>query len=98
MLFFLQLELYESDFEAEREARQSLAGEKDALAQELRILKRKIEVLQLNLPSSLMNAHDADASQNPQSYECPKCSFKYSTFDSLNNHLDECLNQQMFPV
>ena len=91
--FSFQIELYKNDFEAERDARQNLAGEKETMAQEIRLLRRKLETRPLAAPAAA-NVLDEE---NENTYECPKCSFAYSSMDSLNNHLDVCLNQQMFP-
>lgn len=93
------MELFRTDFEAEREARQSLAGEKDALEQELRLLKRQLEesvessyVSVSARPTGLPEDTNALAK-----YECPKCNFSFTNNDALNNHLDVCLTQHMFP-
>ena len=101
MYFFLQLDLYQSDFEAEREARQNLAGEKDAVCQELRILKRQIEstIGPISVSAAIKTkcVPNEEQSAEPTVYECPKCNFKYSSVELLNNHLDVCLNEHMFP-
>jgi len=94
-----QIELYKTDFEAERDARQNLAGEKDAMAQEIRLLKRKLlETSQVAVSTPVAaTATLAEPENDANSYICPKCNFNYSSVDSLNNHLDVCLNQHMFP-
>ena len=92
----MQLDLYKIDFEAEREARQNLAGEKEALVQQIRLLKingTDEEVGEIGAPS-LQTEQDYTV---VGSYCCPKCNFKYPTVESLNNHLDVCLTQHMFP-
>ena len=40
-----QVEVYQSDFNAEREARENLAGEKERLAEDLRHLQRRNQQL-----------------------------------------------------
>lgn len=89
------MELFRTDFEAEREARQTLAGQKDAMEQELRSLKRQLEGAVENsyvtVPAEPLQTLEVET------YECPKCSFKYQSNEALNNHLDVCLNQQMYP-
>jgi len=101
-----QIELYKTDFEAERDARQNLAGEKDTMAQEIRLLKRKLADAGhvAAAPAASVAAAPVREPASPhkqennvESYDCPKCSFNYSSVDSLNNHLDVCLNQHMFP-
>jgi hypothetical protein len=102
-IILLQLELYQSDFEAERNARQNLAGEKDSLSQELRLLKRQLEhtigAASFSSASVRTTAEGVPGQQISETnvYECPKCNFKYSSVDLLNNHLDVCLNEHMFP-
>ena len=95
------MELYQTDFEAERSARQNLAGEKDILAQQVRVLKRQMENLQSSRPSSAASGTGPISASVPEAtltqLECPKCRFSFTTMDSLNNHLDICLSQQMFP-
>nr|CAH0100657.1 unnamed protein product [Daphnia galeata] len=92
-----QMELFRTDFEAEREARQSLAGEKDAMEQEIRLLKRQLE------GASVENSFVSVSTRPPEddivvtSYECPKCNLAFHSNDALNNHLDVCLTQHMFP-
>lgn len=89
------MELFRSDFEAEREARQTLAGQKDAMEQEIRRLKRQLEDTVENafVPVSAQSSDDIVVT----SFECPKCSLAFQSNDALNNHLDVCLTQQMFP-
>ena len=96
---YLQIELYKTDFEAERDARQNLAGEKETLAQELRLLKRKLIATDQAAIATPVAAAAASLveQEDVNSYSCPKCNFNFSSMDSLNNHLDVCLNQQMFP-
>ncbi len=95
------MELYQTDFEAERAARQNLAGEKDVLAQQVRLLKRQMENLQSSRPSSAASGPVSTSASVPEAtltqLECPKCRFAFTTMDSLNNHLDICLSQHMFP-
>jgi hypothetical protein len=93
----MQMELFRTDFEAEREARQSLAGDKDAMEQEIRLLKRQLE------GASVENSFVSVSTRPPEddivvtSYECPKCNLAFHSNDALNNHLDVCLTQHMFP-
>lgn len=90
------MELFRNDFEAEREARQNLAGQKDAMEQEIRLLKRQLDgrgVESSYVSVSSGNVQDMDVA----AYQCPKCGFKYQSNEALNNHLDVCLNQQMYP-
>ncbi|XP_046446228.1 NF-kappa-B essential modulator-like isoform X1 [Daphnia pulex] len=91
-----QMELFRTDFEAEREARQSLAGDKDAMEQEIRLLKRQLEGAVENSFVSVSTRPSED-DVVVTSYECPKCNFAFQSNDALNNHLDVCLTQQMFP-
>lgn len=90
-----QMELFRSDFEAEREARQTLAGEKDTLQQEIRLLKRQLEGTVENSFVSV-SGHPSD-DVVVTSFECPKCNLAFQSNDALNNHLDVCLTQHMFP-
>lgn len=89
------MEQFRNDFEAEREARQNLAGQKDAMEQEIRLLKRQLEgaVESSYVSVSTTNAQEVEVA----TYMCPKCSFKYQSNEALNNHLDVCLNQPMYP-
>ena len=88
------MELFRSDFEAERDARQSLAGEKDSLQQEIRLLKRQLEGgVESTYVAPTNNSEDVGTA----TYECPKCSLKFLNNEALNNHLDVCLNEAMFP-
>lgn len=89
------MELFRSDFEAEREARQTLAGEKDTLQQEIRLLKRQLEGTVENSFVSV-SGHPSD-DVVVTSFECPKCNLAFQSNDALNNHLDVCLTQHMFP-
>ncbi len=93
------MDLYQIDFQAEREARQNLAGEKETLAQEVRQLKRRLEETSLNssASASMPSPQIEQEYSLVGNYECPKCSFKYHTMDTLNKHLDVCLTQHMFP-
>lgn len=94
------MELFQTDFEAERDARQNLAGEKDAMEQEIRLLKRQMNA---KAPESSYIAVVTRSPQEPvasaetPTYQCPKCNFKFQTNEALNNHLDICLNQHMYP-
>ncbi|XP_057370035.1 NF-kappa-B essential modulator-like [Daphnia carinata] len=90
-----QMELFRSDFEAEREARQTLAGEKDTLEQEIRLLKRQLEGTVENSFVSVSGDPSDDVVMT--SFECPKCNLAFQSNDALNNHLDVCLTQHMFP-
>ena len=90
------MELFRTDFEAEREARQSLAGDKDAMEQEIRLLKRQHEGRVENSYVSVSTRSSED-DVVVTSYECPKCSLSFQSNDALNNHLDVCLTQHMFP-
>ena len=108
------MDLFRADFEAEREQRQTLAGEKDELEREVRLLKRQLD--DRSMESSYISVSSsgqrrsssqpaADPVVNPtitspsqvESYDCPKCNFKFQSNEALNNHLDICLNQHMFP-
>ncbi len=93
------MELFRTDFEAEREARQSLAGDKDALEQELRLLKRQLEGTVASSYVSVSTRPSSSQEDNTilATYECPKCNFQFASNDALNNHLDVCLTQHMFP-
>lgn len=87
------------DFEAEREARQNLAGEKEALVQEIRSLKTRLAEAS---GSSGASAAPSSVSTEQEytvvgAYSCPKCNFQYATMETLNNHLDVCLTQHMYP-
>lgn len=96
----MKVELYQADFEAEREARQQLAGEKETLTQEIRVLKRQLEETSCNGGASTSSATARPAEEElatVSAFVCPKCSFKYPTNEALNNHLDVCLTQHMFP-
>lgn len=90
------MEQFRNDFEAEREARQNLAGQKDVMEQEIRLLKRRLDATSIEssfVAVSTPNAQDVEV----PTYVCPNCSFKYQSNEALNNHLDVCLNQQMYP-
>jgi len=92
-----QVELYQADFEAERLARQNLAGEKEILAQKVRSLMRQLEA-QSQVYDGTANVTAITAQHEVvTNMECPKCKFNFTTMDSLNNHLDVCLAQTMFP-
>ena len=68
---------------------------------ELRTLKRQVEStigpVSVSAPIKTNRVPKEQASTEPTVYECPKCNFKYSSVDLLNNHLDVCLNEHMFP-
>ena len=95
----MQLDLYQSDFEAERDARQKMAGEKDAVCQELRLLKRQLEhtIGAASSASVRTKVESVPTATEANMYECMKCNFNYSSLELLNNHLDVCLNEHMFP-
>jgi len=80
-----------------------MAGEKDAVCQELRLLKRQLEhTIGAASSASVRTKVESVPRQQPTAteanvYECMKCNFNYSSLELLNNHLDVCLNEHMFP-
>jgi hypothetical protein len=64
-MFFLQVEVYQSDFNAEREARQNLAGEKERLAEDLRHLQHRNQQLLDELEAYQLNHFEQMQKQAP---------------------------------
>ena len=63
------MELYQTDFNAEREAREKLVGEKEEMAEQVRALQRRIKELEGNnpgKPSSPKDEQSASASASAQ--------------------------------
>jgi len=65
VIFFLQVEVYQSDFNAEREARENLAGEKERLAEDLRHLQRRNQQLLDELEAYQQNQFEQMQRQTP---------------------------------
>jgi hypothetical protein len=66
-VFFVQVEVYQSDFNAEREARENLAGEKERLAEDLRHLQRRNQQLLDELEAYQQNQFEQMQKQAPPS-------------------------------
>ncbi|KAJ9577382.1 hypothetical protein L9F63_006062, partial [Diploptera punctata] len=64
--FSAQVEVYQSDFNAEREARENLAGEKERLAEDLRHLQRRNQQLLDDLDAYQQNQFEQIQRQTPQ--------------------------------
>ncbi|EEB12832.1 Optineurin, putative [Pediculus humanus corporis] len=105
----VQAELYESDFKDEREAREKLVGEKEKMAEQIRILQTKLE--NLNSEKKEGNSNDQSSSakgssdtstvsplqRNKSRFVCPKCMFSFSNLNTCEKHIDECLNIHFYP-
>ncbi|XP_026463811.1 NF-kappa-B essential modulator-like isoform X3 [Ctenocephalides felis] len=100
-----QLDIYKEDFETERKARATLAGEKDNAVSDLRKLQQRNEELlqrlkniaEQNKSTAAPTAppNDNSSSSTQMVYPCPICQFAFYTIQALENHVERCLNAQV---
>lgn len=100
-----QLELYKSDFEAERQAKDSVKAEKEQIADDLQHLQRRNQQLleevdrlrggdfvHVNRPEqSAAAAPSAPQDRTAPRFACPKCDFKFWDYQALENHVYRCI-------
>lgn len=101
-LFKQQLEVYRSDFEIERTAREELAGQKDQLLTDLKLLQRRNQQLieenekRFQNVSSPLPSSSATAPPPPRdvltsnNYVCPICNKIFKTLGPLELHVQNC--------
>ncbi|XP_044740692.1 myosin-1 isoform X2 [Chrysoperla carnea] len=104
-----QVELYQSDYNAERGIRLELEGERNRLAEDLRLLQRRNNTLINRIESSPESSSQNNPSMNQSSstpsaptmqpqFVCPKCGFQLKTYDELVVHVNVCLDMdEMIP-
>ncbi|KAK3907435.1 NF-kappa-B essential modulator, partial [Frankliniella fusca] len=92
-----QVEVYRTDFIAERDCREKLAGEKEQLAEDLRRLhRRNLELQEQRTMTPVQGEQTSNSSvEQPEeesqnsSYRCPICQIiSFRTLQALNEHLD----------
>ncbi|XP_044740693.1 optineurin isoform X3 [Chrysoperla carnea] len=101
-----QVELYQSDYNAERGIRLELEGERNRLAEDLRLLQRRNNTLINRIESSPESSSQNNPSMNqssstpsaptnftsqPSTFICPICNKTFRTLRFLEDHLDQCL-------
>ncbi|XP_044740691.1 optineurin isoform X1 [Chrysoperla carnea] len=102
-----QVELYQSDYNAERGIRLELEGERNRLAEDLRLLQRRNNTLinriesspesssqnnpSMNQSSSTPSAPTQNFTSQPSTFICPICNKTFRTLRFLEDHLDQCL-------
>nr|KAG5705570.1 hypothetical protein BaRGS_034768 [Batillaria attramentaria] len=109
-VFQAQAEVYKSDFTAERDARARLATERDRLAGEIeaqqvrnqeltdqltQYAQRQLADMQLRAsvgPGSIQPSQHDEEEQ--QIFTCPSCERRLPDFDTLNIHVQDCLEQR----
>jgi len=103
-----QLELYKSDFEAERQAKEALRAEKEQIADDLRHLQRRnqqlleeverlrvgdfVHVSRPESPRSSSSIASAPQEDSGAKFTCPKCNFKFYNYQALENHVYRCID------
>lgn len=105
-----QVDLYQSDYNAERGMRLELEGERNRLAEDLRLLQRRNNTLINRIESSPSSSSQQNPSMNHQpslapsapnmqpQFVCPKCGFQLKTYDELVVHVNVCLDMdEMIP-
>ncbi|KAE8744466.1 IKKgamma [Frankliniella occidentalis] len=94
-----QVEVYRSDFIAERDCRERLAGEKEQLAEDLRRLHRhNLELMESRNVNAAQGGETVNrnvelpAEETQNSYRCPICQIMtFRTLQGVNEHIDRCL-------
>ncbi|XP_055701445.1 NF-kappa-B essential modulator isoform X2 [Phlebotomus papatasi] len=92
--FKMQAELFERDFEAERAARTVLAGEKEQLLADLRLLQNRHEQLigEMESMRNPRSGYPHPESQRSRQFRCPVCSRLFLDLSTLNSHVNDCLD------
>ncbi|GJQ66271.1 putative leucine zipper of domain CC2 of NEMO, NF-kappa-B essential modulator [Trypoxylus dichotomus] len=94
-----QLELYKNDFELERAQRKELFTEKNKIANDLQQLQRRNNQLHEEIDqmrSGFVHVKKEEAPTSPaDAFPCPKCSFRFFTYQALQNHVFRCLEHYM---
>uniref|UniRef100_A0A1L8DTU2 Putative polyubiquitin binding domain of nemo n=1 Tax=Nyssomyia neivai TaxID=330878 RepID=A0A1L8DTU2_9DIPT len=93
-VFKVQTEIFERDFEAERAARTVLAGEKEQLLADLRLLQNRHEQLigEMEGMRHPRSGYPHPESQRPRQFRCPVCSRVFLDLSTLNGHVNGCLD------
>lgn len=89
-----QLEVYRKDFEAEKASKVELKRERDQLAEDLRNVQVRNKQMQTEV-ERLRALNTAPGTSDL--YLCPKCSFGFNSYQSLENHVHRCLDLEGFP-
>lgn len=96
----IQLDVYKTDFEAERTAREMMKDEKDKIADDLQNLQRRnqhlqeeIDIIRENQGYHVYPRTTPRPTQSaPQAtMKCPKCNFGFSSLQSLERHVHRCI-------
>ncbi|XP_055690690.1 NF-kappa-B essential modulator [Lutzomyia longipalpis] len=92
--FKMQAEIFERDFEAERAARTVLAGEKEQLLADLRLLQNRHEQLigEMEGMRNPRSGYPHPESQRTRQFRCPVCSRLFLDLSTLNSHVNGCLD------
>ncbi|KAJ8935427.1 hypothetical protein NQ314_012847 [Rhamnusium bicolor] len=98
-----QLDVYKTDFEAERSAKDTIRAENEKLSTDIQNLHRRNQQLQEEL--DLIRERDyvvypmqrrdrestSSSTSNEHSMKCPKCNFGFKTLQTLENHVYRCI-------
>ncbi|XP_044257841.1 probable DNA double-strand break repair Rad50 ATPase [Tribolium madens] len=88
-----QIEQYKNDFEAEKKSKLAMKQEKDQIAEDLQNLQTRNKQLQ----NEVERLRARNEPPRAEGYQCPKCSFGFSNYQSLENHVHRCLDLDGFP-
>lgn len=101
----IQVDTYKKDFEAERCSRESMAGERDSLLNtlsKLQITNQKLimesesnlkQFKKAELNKELNIPYDGNQIYERQQHSCPLCRAEFKTLMTLQNHVQECLDE-----
>lgn len=86
-----QLEVYRKDFEAEKASKIELKRERDQLAEDL----RNVQIRNKQMQNEVERLRALNLAPGKSSvYLCPKCSFNFKSYQSLENHVHRCLDTE----
>ncbi|XP_022911806.2 NF-kappa-B essential modulator isoform X2 [Onthophagus taurus] len=100
-----QCDLFQKDYETERALKETILTEKNAVVDELQMLQHRNiqlieEVDQLRggyVPVRAEDVASAPPPVNNYTYLCPKCSFRFTNYPTLANHVEQCLKLYAHP-
>ncbi|KAK6624373.1 hypothetical protein RUM44_011232 [Polyplax serrata] len=98
----VQADVYRSDFHDERAAREKLVGEKETMAEQIRLLEAVIRDLEREHPIEQKQQEENSTPKSPletknSRYVCPKCMFAFSDLKLCEEHVDECIDTHFYP-
>lgn len=105
-----QVDVYQADFNQEREARNKIKEEKERIADDLRHLQRRnqqlleeVEKYQEGFVHVQNQQQSQQASPTQQQsrelslFSCPKCNFAFYDYQALENHVYRCIELDVLP-